>query len=128
MIGQMREWSEADEEAFARSVFRQRWLNALGRMGVVTVGQVRAMSEDELRGIPNVGPKTVADISAALADRTLRSDDPLECLGLPTVRVVSERDRELVWMRQRDASIRVIARRFGISSVRVRQILERDGW
>ena len=86
------------------------------------------MSEDELRGIPNVGPKTVVDISAALADRTLRADDPLECLGLPTVRVVSERDRELVRMRQRGASIRVIARRFGISSVRVRQILERDGW
>ena len=33
MIGQMREWSEADEEAFARSVFRQRWLNALDGWG-----------------------------------------------------------------------------------------------
>jgi hypothetical protein len=30
------EWSEADEEAFARSIFRQRWLSALLRMGVVT--------------------------------------------------------------------------------------------
>jgi DNA-directed RNA polymerase sigma subunit (sigma70/sigma32) len=31
-------------------------------------------------------------------------------------------------MRQSGASIRVIARRFGISPERVRQILDRDGW
>jgi len=124
----MGEWSKADEEAFARSVFRQRWLNALGRMGVVTVGQIRAMSEDELRKVPNIGPKTVADVSAALADPTLRSKDPLERLGLPQARVISERDRELVRMRQSGARIAEIARRFGISSERVRQILDRDGW
>ena len=72
MIDEMREWSKADEEAFARSVLRRRWLNSLCRMGVITVGQVRAMSEGRLREMPNLGPKTVADIAAALADPTLR--------------------------------------------------------
>jgi len=39
-------WTKTDEEvAFARSVFRRRWLNALQGMGVTTVGEVRAMSE-----------------------------------------------------------------------------------
>jgi len=56
------------------------------------------------------------------------SDDSIERLGSPQARVVSERDRELVRMRQSGASIRVIARRFGISPERVRQILDRDGW
>jgi DNA-directed RNA polymerase sigma subunit (sigma70/sigma32) len=49
-------------------------------------------------------------------------------LGAPAARVVSERDRELVRMRQSGASIGVIVRRFGISRERVRQILDRDGW
>jgi hypothetical protein len=115
---------EADEEAFARSVFRRRWLNALQRMGVTTVGEVRAMSERRLLEIPQVGPKAVADISAALRDPRLCSGDSIELLGAPPARVVSGRDRELVRMRQSGASIRVIARRFGISRVRVRQILD----
>jgi DNA-directed RNA polymerase specialized sigma24 family protein len=128
MIRGMDEWSALDEQAFARSVFRRRWLNALRRSGVTTVGEVAAMSEDRLRRIPNVGPKGVADISAALAGRVLRPDDTIELLGLPAAKVISERDRELVQMRQRGATIAAIARRFGISSERVRQILDRDGW
>jgi hypothetical protein len=125
----MHAWTTTDEEvAFARSVFRRRWLNALQRMGVTTVGEVRAMSERRLPEIPQVGPKAVADISAALRDPRACSNDSIELLGSPQARVVSERDRELVRMRQRDASIRVIARRFGISHERVRQILDRDGW
>jgi hypothetical protein len=31
-------------------------------------------------------------------------------------------------MRQQGAGVAVIARRFGISGLRVRQILDRDGW
>jgi hypothetical protein len=53
----MRAWTKADEEAFARSVFRRQWLIALERMGVRTVGELRAMSEEQLREIPNVGSK-----------------------------------------------------------------------
>jgi RNA polymerase sigma factor (sigma-70 family) len=128
MIRRVDEWSALDEEAFARSVFRRRWLNALRRSGVTTVGEARAMSEDRLLRIPNIGPKTVAEFSAALADRALRPDDTIELLGLPAARVISQRDRELVRMRQRGATIAAIARRFGISSERVRQILDRDGW
>jgi DNA-directed RNA polymerase alpha subunit len=82
MIKRVDEWSAFDEEAFTRSVFRRRWLNALQRSGVTTVGEARAMSEDRLLRIPNVGPKTVAEISAALADRALRPDDTIELLGL----------------------------------------------
>jgi DNA-binding CsgD family transcriptional regulator len=122
------EWSEADKEAFGRSVFRRRWLNALQRSAVVTVGQLQAMTEQQLRDIPNVGPKALADIAAALGDRAVRPDDALQLLGLPPAGVISERDQELVRMRQRGATFAAIARRFGISSVRVRQILERDGW
>ena len=122
------EWSEVDEEAFARSVFRRRWLNALRRSGVTTVGAARAMSEERLRRIPNVGPKTIADISQALRDATLGSGDPVECLGLPTVRAVSERDRELIRLRQRGATLAQIASGFGLSRTRVEQILEREGW
>ncbi len=125
----MRAWTEGDEEvAFARSVLRRRWLNALQRMGVSTVGEVRALSERRLLEIPQVGPGAVADISEALRDPRVCSDDSIERLGSPQARVVSERDRELVRMRQSGASIRVIARRFGISPERVRQILDRDGW
>jgi uncharacterized protein YgbK (DUF1537 family) len=122
------EWSEPNKEAFARSVFRRRWLNALQRSAVVTVGQLQAMTEQQLREIPNVGPKTLADISAALADRASRPDDAIELLGLPAARAISERDQELVRMRQRGATFAALARRFGISSQRVRQILDRaDG-
>lgn len=86
------------------------------------------MSEGRLLRIPNVGPKAVAEISAALADPMLRPEDTIELLGLPAARVISERDQELVRMRQQGVTVAAIARRFGISSERVRQILDRDGW
>jgi DNA-binding CsgD family transcriptional regulator len=124
----MRAWTNADEEAFARSVLRRRWLNALRRGGVLTVGQLRAVAEEQLLEIPQLGPQAVADVSAALADPRLRSEDSIELLGLPQAPVISERDQELVRMRQRGATIAAIARRFGISPERVRQILDRDGW
>jgi uncharacterized protein YgbK (DUF1537 family) len=122
------EWLEPDREASARSEFRRRWLNALQRSVVVTVGQLQAMTEQQLREIPNVGPEALADIAAALADRALRPDDAIELLGPPAAGAISERDEELVRMRRRGATFAVIARRFGISSQRVRQVLERDGW
>lgn len=78
--------------------------------------------------IPQVGPTTVADIFASLKDPSLHSEDSVELLGMPQARVISERDQELVWMRQQGATIRATARRFGISPERLRQILDRDGW
>lgn len=75
-----------------------------------------------------VGPKAVADIAEAPRDPSVCSTESIEVLGLPPARLMSERDNELVRMRQQGATIDVIARRFGISRVRVRQILDRDGW
>jgi DNA-binding CsgD family transcriptional regulator len=124
----VREWTKADEEAFARSMLRRRWLNQLERSGVFVVGQLRAMSEQQLREIPNVGPESVADIASALMDRSLRPEDPIALLALPTAPAISERDQELIRMRQQGATLAQIARRFGISRGRVAQILERDGW
>jgi len=95
---------------------------------VKTVGQARAMSEDRLRRIPNVGPKTIADIFQALADRALRSEDPLWCLEVPMARPISGRDRDIVRMRQSGETLAAIARRLGISRTREEQILEREGW
>jgi DNA-directed RNA polymerase specialized sigma24 family protein len=122
------QWTKADEEAFARSVLRRRWLNAMDRAGVVTVAELRALSEEQLSEIPNLGPMSVADISAALGDPALRADDPIELLSLPQARPICERDRELIRMRQHGATLAQVARRFGISKTRVEQILERDGW
>jgi RNA polymerase sigma factor (sigma-70 family) len=122
------EWTEADEEAYAHGVLRRRWLHAVRRARVMTVAQLRALSEERLREIPNLGPASVADISAALADPTLHSDDPIELLVLPAARPISERDQELIRMRQRGATLVQIAQRFRISTTRVEQILERDGW
>ena len=122
------EWTKADEEASVRSVLRRRWLNQLERVGVANVEQLRAMSEVQLRRIPNVGAKSVADIWAALRDPTLRPDDPIELLALPPARPISERDQEVIRMRQRGATAAQVARRFRISTTRVAQILERDGW
>jgi DNA-directed RNA polymerase specialized sigma subunit len=64
----------------------------------------------------------------ALRDPLARASDSIEVLGAPPARVISERDRELGRMRQQGATIAPIARRFGISKVRVSQILDRDGW
>jgi hypothetical protein len=82
----VREWTKRDEEAFARSLLRGRWLNALQRTGVSTVGEVGAMSERRLLEIPQIGPKAVADISAALRDPRACSDDSIELLGVPQAR------------------------------------------
>jgi len=124
----MRALSIADREAFERSILRRRWLNALHRMGIATVGDLRVTPETRLLEIPMIGPKAVADIAEALRDPAVYSTDPIEVLALPPARVISERDRELVQMRQQGAGVAVIARRFGISRVRVQQILDRDGW
>ncbi|MGH2842227.1 MAG: DNA-directed RNA polymerase subunit alpha C-terminal domain-containing protein [Solirubrobacteraceae bacterium] len=117
-----------DQEAFERSVLRRRWLNALRRTGITTVGQLRVMSEKRLLEIPMIGPEALVDIVEALGDRSVCATDSIEALGLPPARVISERDSQLVRMRQQGATIAVIARRFGISQVRVSQILDRDGW
>ena len=124
----MRALSIADREAFERSILRRRWLNALHRMGIATVGDLRVTPETRLLEIPMIGPKAVADIAEALRDPAVCSTDPIEVLALPPARVISERDSELVRMRQQGAGVAVIARRFGISRVRVQQILDRDGW
>jgi hypothetical protein len=84
--------------------------------------------ETRLLEIPMIGPKAVADIAEALRDPAVCSTDPIEVLALPPAGVISERDSELVQMRQQGAGVAVIARRFGISRVRVQQILDRDGW
>lgn len=128
IIAGMRALSIADQEAFERSILRRRWLNALHRMGIATVGDLRVTPETRLLEIPMIGPKAVADIARALRDRSVRSTDPIEVLALPPARAISERDSELVRMRQHGAGVAVLARRFGISRVRVRQILGRDGW
>jgi hypothetical protein len=108
---------------FARSVLRRRWLNAVHRAGVVTVAQLRALSEEQLREIPNLGPASIADISTALGDPALRSDDPIELLALSQARPICERDQELIRMRQQGATLAQVARRFRISKTRVEQIL-----
>ena len=56
------------------------------------------MAEEQLLEIAQLGPKAVADVSAALADPRLRSEDSIELLGLPQAPVISERDQELVRM------------------------------
>lgn len=124
----MRVLSIEEREAFERSVLRRRWLNALDRTGITTVGELRAVSQKRLLEIPMIGPKAVADIAEVLGDPSVRSSDSIEVLRLPPARFISERDRELVRMRQQGATIAAIARRIGISRVRVSQILDRDGW
>lgn len=128
MIPGMVEWSKADREVYARSMLRRRWVPGLEREGVATVGELRALSEEQLREFWGVGPRIIADISMALQDPVLRPEDPLWCLALPTAPSISERDEELIWMRRQGASLSQIARRFNISRERVRQILQRDGW
>ncbi len=77
---------------------------------------------------PDLGPMSVADISVAWGTRRWAGGDPIELLALPSARPISERDRELVRMRQQGATLAQVARRFGISKTRVEQILDRDGW
>jgi Bacterial RNA polymerase, alpha chain C terminal domain/Sigma-70, region 4 len=117
-----------ERDAYERSVLRRRWLNALERCGISTVGDLRAASEAQLLEIPMVGPRALADIAEALWDRSLCASDSTEMLRLESARSICERDVELVRMRQQGASLAMIARHFGISRERVRQILLRDGW
>jgi Sigma-70, region 4 len=120
--------SMADREEFERSVLRRRWLNAPQRTGIVTVGALHAIPETRLLEIPMTSPKALADIAEALGDPSLCATDSIAMLGLPPAPVISERDAELVRMRQQGAATAAIARRFGISQERVRQILDREGW
>ncbi len=117
--------SSEELEAVQRSVLRWRWLNALRGTGITTVGELGGVSEKRLLQVPMIGPKAVADIAEALRDPSVCSSDSIEVLG---ARFISERDRELVRMRQQGATIAMIARHFRISQVRVSQILDRDGW
>jgi DNA-directed RNA polymerase alpha subunit len=48
----------------------QRVIVGLRRRGLTTVGQVAAMSAEDLLGVRNVGPETVAAIRADLAARS----------------------------------------------------------
>lgn len=124
----MRVLSSKELEAVQRSVLRRRWLNALRRTGITTVGELRTVSEKGLLRVPMIGPKPVADIAEALRDLSVCASDSIEVLGLGPARFISKRDRELVRMRQQGATIAMIARHFRISQVRVSQILDRDGW
>jgi hypothetical protein len=124
----MGEWPIGDEETFAEAVFRKRWLLALERSGVTTVGQLWAMPLEDLRLVPGIGQKTIADIAALLTDPSLEASDPLWCVVPLAGRVVSARDEALIRMRQHGVAVPEIARRFGISCGRVSQILDRDGW
>jgi hypothetical protein len=128
IIAGMRALSIADQEASERSILRRRWLNAVHRTRIATVGDLRATPETRLLEIPMIGPKAVADIAQALRDPAVCATDPIEVLGLPLARAISERDSELVRMRQQGAGVTVIAQRFGISRTRVHQILDRNGW
>jgi hypothetical protein len=98
-------------------------LDSLRRAGITTVGQARSLCEQDLLGVTNVGPKSVADLHRALAERNLGSDDPLSCLALP--RPLSHRDEAMVEMHASGAGLTAIARHFGISRSRVNQILDR---
>jgi hypothetical protein len=104
-------------------VLRNRTLDALRRAGITTVGQARNLSEPDLLGVANVGPKSVADLKRALVERGHGPDDPLSCLALP--RPLSSRDEAMVHMHASGAGLTAIARYFGISRSRVKQILDR---
>ncbi len=104
-------------------VLRARTLAALRRAGITTVGQARSLSEQDLLGVVNVGPKSVADLRRALGERSVRPEDQLSCLALP--RPLSDREEAMVHMHASGAGLTVIARHFGISRIRVEQILDR---
>jgi tetratricopeptide (TPR) repeat protein len=80
-------------QALPGPVLRQRWLQTLLRADVTTVGQLRALSDEQLSEIPNIGPKAIADIAAALATLGLTPDDPLHAIASPTT---SDRDRRIL--------------------------------
>lgn len=104
-------------------VLRTRTLAALRHVGITTVGQARTLSEQELLRVTNVGPKSVADLKRALAERGPGLEDPLSCLALP--RPLSDRDEAMVHIHASGAGTMAMARHFGISRSRVKQILDR---
>lgn len=71
-------------------MLRDRWPQALERAGVTTVAQLRALGDQPLRELPNIGPKAIADIAAALAAPGLAPDAPLQALASPRL---CDRDR-----------------------------------
>jgi hypothetical protein len=111
------------EDSLNIFVLRVRTLDALRRAGITTVGQARTLSEQDLLGVTNVGPKSVAELNRALAERGLVPEDPLSCLELP--RPLSDRDEAMVHMHASGAGLTAMARHFGISRTRVKQILDR---
>ncbi len=111
------------EISFEFFVLRARTLAALHRAGITTVGQARSLSEQDLLGVTNVGPKSVADLHRALAERSLGPEDPLPCLALS--RPLSDRDEAMVHMHASGAGLTAIARHFDVSRTRVKQILDR---
>lgn len=115
----------AGDTLIDQAMLRRRWLNALRRHGVVTVGQLREMSEEQLLDITNLGRKSITDIAAGLDDPGLSSEDSLERLDPTRTGLISERNREILRMKELGGSLAVIARRFEISTTRVRQILDR---
>lgn len=90
---------------------------------MTTVGRLRALSDAQLSEIPNIGPKAIADIAAALATPGLTPDDPLHAIASPTT---SDRGRQILAMRQSGATLAGIARHVRVSPERVRQILEQS--
>lgn len=104
-------------------VLRVRTLAALRRAGITTIGQARSLSEQDLLEVVNVGPKSVADLRRALAERSLGPEDPLSCVALR--RPLTDRDEAMVHMHASGAGLTAIARHFGISRSRVEQILDR---
>ena len=114
---------DPQEISFEIFVLRARTLAALHRAGITTVGQARSLSEQDLLGVTNVGPKSVADLHRALAERSLDPEDPLPCLALS--RPLSDRDEAMVHMPASGAGLTAIARHFDVSRTRVKQILDR---
>jgi DNA-binding CsgD family transcriptional regulator len=109
--------------SLASFVLRVRTLAALERAGILTVGQVRSLSDQDLLGVTNLGPKSVADLRQAMVERNLGDDDPLSRLA--SSRPLSDRDEKIVQMRAAGEQLSVIARRFGMSRSRAAQILDR---
>ncbi|MHB8290826.1 MAG: DNA-directed RNA polymerase subunit alpha C-terminal domain-containing protein [Acidimicrobiales bacterium] len=114
--------ADPDEVSLSAFVLRARALAALGRAGITTVDQARSLSDQDLLGVTNVGPKSVADLHRALAQRSLRPEDALSCLALP--RPLSARNEAMVHLHASGAGFTAIARHFGISRTRVKQIVD----
>ena len=109
----------------ATFVLRVRTLAALDRAGILTVGHVRSLSDQDLLRVTNVGPKSVADLRLATAEQNLSAEVSLS--RLTPCRPLSDRDQAIVQMRAAGEQLSAIARCFGISRSRAAQILDRAG-